>query len=106
MARGLYLGVDGGGTKTDFVLIDSGGHILGRYQGATSYYLQTGFDGLNHVLKDGVEAVLAAAGRSAGDLTYAFFGLPAHGEDSSVQPLLDVMPEAVLGTGAICAATT
>ncbi len=97
MASGLYLGVDGGGTKTDFVLVDSSGHVLGRCQGATSYYLQTGFDGLNHVLKDGVEAVLAAAGRSAGDLAYAFFGLPAHGEDSSVQPLLDVMPEAVLG---------
>lgn len=94
---GLYLGVDGGGTKTDFVLIDADGRLLARHQGGSSYYLQTGLDGLNHVLSEGVQAVLSAAGLGAGDLTYAFFGLPAHGEDSEVQPLLDVLPQAVLG---------
>ncbi|MFT4077414.1 MAG: BadF/BadG/BcrA/BcrD ATPase family protein [Asticcacaulis sp.] len=95
--RGLYLGVDGGGTKTEFVLIDHNGHRLAHHQGGTSYYLQIGFDGLNHLLHEGVQAVLAAAGCRANDITYAFFGLPAHGEDSQVQPLLDVMPEAALG---------
>ncbi len=94
---GLYLGVDGGGTKTEFVLADRDGHVLARHHGPTSYYLQTGFGGLNHVLSEGVRAVLAAAGRTAGDITYAFFGLPAYGEDSEVQPVLDLMPEAVLG---------
>lgn len=96
-AAGLYLGVDGGGTKTDFVLIDAHGRRLARHQGGSSYYLQTGLDGLNHVLSEGVQAVLSAANIQAGDLTYAFFGLPAHGEDSEVQPLLDVLPQAVLG---------
>jgi len=95
--RGLYLGVDGGGTKTEFVLIDHDGHVLARHQGATSYYLQIGFDGLNHLLSAGVQAVLTAAQVRTSDFTYAFFGLPAHGEDSEIQPLLDVMPEAVLG---------
>jgi N-acetylglucosamine kinase-like BadF-type ATPase len=95
--RGLYLGVDGGGTKTEFVLIDDKGHVLARYQGATSYYLQIGFDGLNHLLTEGVQAVLKTAQIRTNDISYAFFGLPAHGEDSEVQPLLDVMPEAVLG---------
>jgi N-acetylglucosamine kinase-like BadF-type ATPase len=94
---GLFLGVDGGGTKTDFVLVARDGRILARHPGPGSYYLQTGIDGLNRILADGVHACLAAAGRSVADLTYAFFGLPAHGEDSSVQPLLDVLPEAVLG---------
>jgi N-acetylglucosamine kinase-like BadF-type ATPase len=94
---GLYLGVDGGGTKTEFVLIDHAGQVLARHQGATSYYLQIGFDGLNRLLTEGVQAVLAAAQMRTTDLTYAFFGLPAHGEDSEVQPLLDVIPEAVLG---------
>ncbi|MDI7775752.1 BadF/BadG/BcrA/BcrD ATPase family protein [Asticcacaulis sp. EMRT-3] len=94
---GLYLGVDGGGTKTEFMLIDAEGHVRGRHQGGSSYYLQTGFDGLNHVLGAGVAAVLAAADAQASDIRHAFFGLPAHGEDSQTQPLLDVMPEAVLG---------
>ena len=96
-SRGLYLGVDGGGTKTEFVLIDADGQVRGRHQGPTSYYLQTGFDGLNHVLSAGVQAVTAAAQAKTSDITHAFFGLPAYGEDSEVQPLLDVMPEAVLG---------
>jgi N-acetylglucosamine kinase-like BadF-type ATPase len=96
-SRGLFLGVDGGGTKTEFVLIDRDGQVLARYRAGTSYYLQIGFDGLNRVLSDGVHAVLTQAGVTAADIIYAFFGLPAHGEDSQAQGLLDVMPEAVLG---------
>jgi N-acetylglucosamine kinase-like BadF-type ATPase len=94
---GLFLGVDGGGTKTEFVLIDRDGNILARHETGTSYYLQIGFDGLNQVLNEGVHGVLTSAGATAADIVYAFFGLPAHGEDSQVQGLLDVMPEAVLG---------
>lgn len=97
LSRGLYLGVDGGGTKTMFVLIDPDGHVVAEHQGGTSYYLQIGFDGLHHVLSQGVQAVLATARASAGDIIHAFFGLPAHGEDSEAQGLLDIMPEAVLG---------
>ena len=96
-SRGLYLGVDGGGTKTSFVLIDPAGAVVAEHQGTTSYYLQIGFDGLNRVLSEGVHAVLATAKATVGDIIYAFFGLPAHGEDSVAQGLLDVMPEAVLG---------
>jgi len=94
---GLFLGVDGGGTKTEFVLIDREGRLVARHQTGTSYYLQIGFDGLNRVLMEGVQAVLTQAEASAADIVYAFFGLPAHGEDSQAQGLLDVMPEAVLG---------
>jgi len=97
MGQGLFLGVDGGGTKTEFVLIDRAGRVAGRHQGGASYYLQVGFDGLNRVLADGVAAVIGQADAGPGDIIYAFFGLPAYGEDSEVRPLLDVMPEAVLG---------
>ena len=97
LSRGLYLGVDGGGTKTIFVLIDPTGRVVAEHQGGTSYYLQIGFDGLHQLLSEGVQAVLAKAGANAGDIIHAFFGLPAHGEDSEAQGLLDVMPEAVLG---------
>lgn len=93
----VFLGVDGGGTKTAFVLIDSGGRIRARQQGASSYYLQIGFDGLARVLADGIAAVLREAKLGASDIRYAFFGLPAHGEDSQVQGRLDAAPEAALG---------
>lgn len=94
---GLFLGVDGGGTKTELVVIDRSGTILARHQTTTTYFLQTGFDGLTRVLTEGVHAVLEAVPATAADIAYAFFGLPAHGEDSEAQALLDVIPEAVLG---------
>ena len=94
---GCFLGVDGGGTKTAFVLIDRAGRELARHEGGSSYHIQIGVESLHTLLHDGVHAVLGKAGVSANDVVFAFFGLPAHGEDSQVQPFLDVIPEAVLG---------
>ena len=96
-SRDVFLGVDGGGTKTEFVLIDCDGHIRARHQGASAYYLQIGLDGLARVLSDGIATVLAEAKLAASDIRHAFFGLPAHGEDSLIQDRLDALPQAVLG---------
>jgi N-acetylglucosamine kinase-like BadF-type ATPase len=97
VAASYFLGVDGGGTKTEFVLTDQAGTVLGTYQGGPSYYIQIGFEGLHHLLAEGVSAVLKKVGATTADIDYAFFGLPAYGEDSSAQTFLDVIPEAVLG---------
>ena len=72
-SQGVFLGVDGGGTKTEFVLIDAAGQVRARHQTATTYYLQIGMDGLARVLGDGVAAILAKAKLSADDiLTFLF----------------------------------
>ena len=42
MIRTLFLGVDGGGTKTRFVLVDSDGNLAATHEGPTSYHLQIG----------------------------------------------------------------
>lgn len=97
MAASYFLGVDGGGTKTEFVLTDEAGKVLATWQGGPSYYIQIGFEGLHHLLAEGVAAVLKSVGGTPKDITYAFFGLPAYGEDSSAQTFLEVIPEAVLG---------
>ena len=94
---GYLLGVDGGGTKTEFVLVDAKGHVRATYQGGSCYYIQIGFDGLHELLAEGVQAVLSQVSGKPEDIDYAFFGLPAHGEDSIAEPMLDVVPEAVLG---------
>jgi len=96
-AQGFFLGVDGGGTKTAFILTDADGRVAARHEGGSSYYIQIGFDGLHALLAEGVNAVLAKAEATAADIIYAFFGLPAYGEDSTAQPFLEVIPEAVLG---------
>lgn len=97
LSDGCFLGVDGGGTKTAFVLVDRAGRELARHEGGSSYHVQIGLESLHALLHEGVQTVLGAAGASADDVIHAFFGLPAHGEDSQIQPMLDVIPEAVLG---------
>jgi len=88
----MYLGVDGGGTKTAFVLIDSEGHVRARHHETSAYYLEVGMDAMRAMLQRGVEATLTQAGITKNDLRFAFFGLPAYGEDSAIQPELDAAP--------------
>ncbi|WP_338763234.1 BadF/BadG/BcrA/BcrD ATPase family protein [Massilia sp. METH4] len=95
----MFLGVDGGGTKTAFALVDSQGRVLARQEESSAYYLEVGMDGAAAVLARGCAALFAAAGVGAGDIEFAFFGLPAHGEDRAAQPELDALPRAVLGHG-------
>ncbi|MGE3871007.1 MAG: N-acetylglucosamine kinase, partial [Pseudorhodoplanes sp.] len=97
MAPVYFLGVDGGGPKTQFVLVDSNGNLLGSVIGEGSYHLEIGMEGLRQVLATGVADVLAQATVDAGRIAHAFFGIPAYGEDSEAQVLLDAMPEALLG---------
>jgi N-acetylglucosamine kinase-like BadF-type ATPase len=97
MAAAVFLGVDGGGTKTQFVLVDSDGNVLGTVTGEGSYHLEIGMEGLRQVLATGVADVLSQAGVDAERIAHAFFGIPAYGEASEAQALLDAMPEALLG---------
>lgn len=94
---GRYLGVDGGGTKTRFVLVDAAGGIDAQTQRGTTYHPQVGLDGVRAILADGIGEVLQQAGVDAAAIGHAFFGLPAHGEDSAVTPQLDAIPAAILG---------
>ncbi|WP_312518515.1 N-acetylglucosamine kinase [Massilia sp.] len=95
----MFLGVDGGGTKTAFALIDAQGQVLARHEESSAYYLEVGMDGAGAMLARGCAALFGAAGVRADDVAFAFFGLPAYGEDRAVQPQLDALPRAALGHG-------
>ena len=95
----MFLGVDGGGTKTAVALIDRQGQVLARNEQSRAYYLEVGMEGAADVLARGCAGLFAAAGVTANDITFAFFGLPAYGEDRAVQAQLDALPRAVLGHG-------
>ncbi|HYG05641.1 MAG TPA: BadF/BadG/BcrA/BcrD ATPase family protein [Stenotrophomonas sp.] len=94
---GFYLGVDGGGTKTRFALIDANGRVCAQAQLGTTYHPEVGLDGVREVLARGVAQVLEQVGADANALGFAFFGIPAHGEDSAVTPVVEAMPAAILG---------
>ena len=92
----MYLGVDGGGTKTAFALIDKNGRLLAEHESATCYYLEAGIEGARQILEQGIKALVGKAGCSVADIEFGFFGLPAYGEDSKYIGLLDELPSGIL----------
>jgi N-acetylglucosamine kinase-like BadF-type ATPase len=92
----MYLGIDGGGTKTAFALGDAQGRVLARHEEGSLYYLEIGLDGVEATLARGAAQVLAAAGVPAAALRGVYVGLPAFGEDSALQPRLEALPGRVL----------
>jgi N-acetylglucosamine kinase-like BadF-type ATPase len=96
MTASFFLGVDGGGTKTRFALMDADRKLVGEAELGTSYHPDVGLDGVRDVLSAGIARVLAGAGIDETRIVYAFFGLPAFGEDSQATPALRAMPETIL----------
>lgn len=94
-----YLGVDGGGSKTEFMLIDAAGAILARHQEGPAYYLEIGIDALRAMLARGISETLAQASLPAAQLTHSFMGLPAYGEDSQLLAQLDRVASPTLPSG-------
>jgi N-acetylglucosamine kinase-like BadF-type ATPase len=93
----LFLGVDGGGSKTAFVLLDDDGRIVAETQTASCYYFDEGIELVGRILTEGVAAVTSRAGVEASDIDQAFLGLPGYGEVSSDLDRLNAIPGEVLG---------
>ena len=94
-----FLGVDGGGTQTRFVLIDETGRVLASHLEGPAYYLEIGLDELRRMLARGIERTLREAAVREEDLSHAFLGLPAYGEDSKLLNALDASPSHALPHG-------
>lgn len=82
------------------VLIDGEGVVRATYRTAGSSYLALGMDALGKLIDASVSKLLAIANLRPADVQFAFFGLPAFGEDSSVTNLLNQLPGRCLPTGA------
>ncbi len=95
----IFLGVDGGGTKTRFLLIDETGKVLATHLEGPAYYLEIGLDRLSEMLARGIGQTLRQAHVREEDLSHAFLGLPAYGEDSGLLPALDAAPAPALPHG-------
>ncbi|RMI37053.1 N-acetylglucosamine kinase [Streptomyces triticirhizae] len=97
----MFLGVDGGGTKTAFCLVDSAGTVRARAVGDSTYYFaDNGAGGVDHVvrvLEKGVAALCERVGITPADIDHTFLGLPGYGEAPGDVAALDAAPRAVLG---------
>jgi len=92
----MYIGVDGGGTKTAFILMDKECNILATYQSDTGSYLAVGIEGVRTTLSQGISYILSSANADISDVNYAFFGLPCYGEDQTMQQTLDLLPATIM----------
>lgn len=95
----LFLGVDGGGSKTAFVLLNDSGQIVAETKSPSLYYFSEGIELVSRVLTDGIGKITAQAGIETKDIDYAFFGLPGYGEVSTDIERLNALPHDVLGHG-------
>jgi N-acetylglucosamine kinase-like BadF-type ATPase len=93
----VFLGVDGGGTKTEFLCIDGAGNVIAQHVEGTTYHLQVGLDGAVRALESGISGICAQLGVARADLAFTFFGLPAFGEDSVIDPQLEQHCGGLLG---------
>lgn len=92
----MFLGVDGGGTKTAYALVDAGGTLAASHVGASVDYLADGIEAARTRLAEGLAATLAAARLTADGIAFGFFGLPAYGEDGATLAALDALPSPAL----------
>ena len=95
----MFLGVDGGGTKTALCLLTDDGRVAATVRARSCYYLgkREGTALVARVLRDAVAEVCSLAGITPAQVAYAFVGLPAYGEVSADVPALDAAPRAALG---------
>jgi N-acetylglucosamine kinase-like BadF-type ATPase len=94
-----FLGVDGGGTKTQLVCIDAQGHELASVTVNSTYHPEVGLAEVLRRLEQGVATVCTQAAVTPGALSHVFFGLPAYGEDRLIDPQLHAACGAMLGHG-------
>lgn len=90
--RQLFLGVDGGGTKTVAALADASGNLVAAARTGGSNYQDIGASAAGRELKAAVHTALAAAGATPQDLAAAAFGMSGadrEAEMAIVQAMVD-----------------
>ena len=85
---GYSLGFDGGGTKTDCVVLDSDGDVVGEGQGGPSNALRIGFDEAFRSISAAASAALKHADLQAGDITHVCAGLAGAGRRNVVRRMM------------------
>lgn len=93
----FFLGVDGGGSKTAYCVLNNDGRTMAYERGAACHYMSSGVTAAERALSDGIAAVCRSAGITTNDLAFTVLGLPGYGEVADDTATLDAMPARILG---------
>ena len=89
----LFIGIDGGGTKTAAAIADSSGAILSQTAVESVSYREHGFEAVEERLLRAVEQLLHGSGASMADVACLAFGAPIYGENSQGDRKLEALAE-------------
>ncbi len=90
---GYSLGFDGGGTKTDCVLLDARGAVIGEGRGGPANPLRSGYDGAFSSLREASAEAIAAARIRPADVTGVCAGIAGAGRRSVVRRVMVFLTE-------------
>lgn len=84
-----YLGIDGGGTKTKYLLVNEELIKVAEIEGPTIHIHQVGVEGIKTQITENVSKICKNASVSINDIAYAFAGVPGYGESMDDMEKID-----------------
>ena len=75
-----YLGIDGGGTKTRYLLINDKLEKIYDGESSTIHVHQVGIDGLKNEITTNITKACKKANIKTKDISFVFAGVPCYGE--------------------------
>lgn len=100
----LYLGVDGGGTKTAFMLIDEKGNILAETIKDTIDFARIGSCSFKKRIRKGIKEICYKCNSDIKDISYSCFGVPGLGDEiiRDIPVIEEVIGNILRGKDFIC----
>ena len=84
-----YLGIDGGGTKTKYLLVNEELIKVAEIEGSTIHIHQVGVEGIKTQITENISKICTEANVSINDIAYAFAGVPGYGESMDDMEKID-----------------
>lgn len=84
-----YLGIDGGGTKTKYLLVNEELIKVAEIEGPTIHIHQVGVEGIKTQITENISKICKNASVSINDIAYAFAGVPGYGESMDDMEKID-----------------
>ena len=91
-----YLGIDGGGTKTKYVLVDKNLKKISEMEGSTIHIHQVGASGIKTQITENISNICNKAGISLNEIGYVFVGVPGYGESIEDMKTIDKVFEEIM----------
>lgn len=93
----LYIGIDGGGTKTAFVVIDKNGRILAKETNSTIHIRQQSEENIKKIIFETIDNMLKTLDKTRADIAYLFAGVPGCGDLPEVPKVFDPIFDELVG---------